>query len=112
MKRFVTLICIVLTTLAGWAQSVKPLPSLHVEGKWLVDTYGNHVVLHGCMDTPSMWFNGNRWGGGYNDTGAKNCMAYFENSSKQLCEHTPIIVPLSFHPIWFGCSSVKDSHAT
>ena len=44
--------------LVGWAQSTKTLPSLHVEGKWLVDTYGNHVVLHGCMDTPSMWFNG------------------------------------------------------
>lgn len=34
------------------------LASLHVEGKWLVDTHGNHVVLHGVMDTLSMWFNG------------------------------------------------------
>ena len=31
------------------AQGVKPLPELHVEGKWLVDTHGNHVVLHGVM---------------------------------------------------------------
>jgi hypothetical protein len=34
------------------------LASLHVEGRWLVDTHGNHVVFHGVMDTPSMWFNG------------------------------------------------------
>ena len=44
------------------AQGVKPLPTLHVDGKWLVDTYGNHVVLHGVMDTPNMYFNGWRWG--------------------------------------------------
>ena len=78
MKRYLFFAVALMLGLVGWAQSTKTLPSLHVEGKWLVDTYGNHVVLHGCMDTPSMWFNGNRWGGGYNDTGAKNCMAYFE----------------------------------
>ena len=39
------------------------IPDLHVEGKWLVDENGNKVVLHGVMDTPSPYFNSNRWGG-------------------------------------------------
>ena len=33
------------------AQGVKPLPSLHTEGRYVVDKHGNHVV-HGVMDTP------------------------------------------------------------
>ena len=66
-----------LLSVVAQAQMQTPLPSIHVEGKWLVDTYGNHVVLHGVMDTPSMWFNSNRWTGGYNETGAKNCLTYF-----------------------------------
>ena len=93
--------------LAGWAQSVKPLPSLHVEGKWLVDTYGNHVVLHGCMDTPSMWFNGNRWGGGYNDTGAKNCMVYFEKLYTGLQAANCDVFRLHLDPAWTNDGSVS-----
>lgn len=40
------------------------VPPLHVEGKWFVDENGNKVNLHGLMDTPSPYFNGNRWGPG------------------------------------------------
>ena len=73
----------------------KPLPNLHVEGKWLVDTYGNHVVLHGVMDTPSNWFNGydddsghhSYWSGGYDTSGAANCRKYFKKIFAAL-EHT------------------------
>ena len=53
-------LALVSLTVAG--QGVKPLPKLHVEGRWLVDNHGNHVVLHGVMDTPSMFFNNERWG--------------------------------------------------
>ena len=65
------------------AQGVKPLPPLHVEGKWLVDAHGNHVVLHGVMDTPNMYFNGWRWGApwtgvNYDSNGVSKCLAYFE----------------------------------
>ena len=98
--------------LAGWAQSVKPLPSLHVEGKWLVDTYGNHVVLHGCMDTPSMWFNGNRWGGGYNDTGARNCMAYFEKLYTGLQAANCDVFRLHLDPAWTNDGSVNAAGFT
>lgn len=99
-------------SLAGWAQSVKPLPSLHVEGKWLVDTYGNHVVLHGVMDTPSMWFNGNRWGGGYNDTGAKNCMAYFEKLYTGLQAANCDVFRLHLDPAWTNDGSVNAAGFT
>ena len=34
------------------AQGVKPLPSLHTEGRYVVGKHGNHVV-HGVMDTPA-----------------------------------------------------------
>ena len=62
MKRIFTLITI-LCALGAGAQGVKPLPSLHTEGRWLVDKHGNQVVLHGVMDTPSNYFNGGRWEG-------------------------------------------------
>ncbi len=67
------------------AQVATPyLPPLHVDGKVLKDVNGNKVVLHGVMDTPSMWFNSNRWSGGYNSTGATNCINYFKELFKYL----------------------------
>lgn len=63
------------------------MPALHVEGKYLVDEYGNNVVLHGVMDTPSPWFNSyvdpntgqeihNVWGG-VSDANVGACLQYF-----------------------------------
>lgn len=73
-----------LLSASSFAQLQKPLPNLHVEGRWLVDTHGNHVVLHGVMDTPNMYFNDYRWGKSwgenpvnYDNVGAKKCRAYF-----------------------------------
>ena len=77
MKKLVIMAIAVWATMGMLAQGVKPLPSLHVEGKWLVDTHGNHVVLHGVMDTPSAWFNNGRWGWDYNDAGRQRCINYF-----------------------------------
>ena len=112
MKR--NLICAValMLGLTGWAQGVKPLPSLHVEGKWLVDTYGNHVVLHGVMDTPSMWFNDNRWGGGYNETGAKNCVAYFEKILTGLEQAKCNVFRLHLDPAWTSDGSITAAGFT
>ena len=111
-NRLIVFAVALMLSLAGWAQSVKPLPSLHVEGKWLVDTYGNHVVLHGCMDTPSMWFNGNRWGGGYNDTGARNCMAYFEKLYTGLQAANCDVFRLHLDPAWTNDGSVNAAGFT
>ena len=85
------------------------LASLHVEGKWLVDTHGNHVVLHGVMDTPSLWFNGYRddngqhhsyWSGGYNATGAANCLNFFEKVFTGLEQANCDVFRLHLDPAW------------
>lgn len=111
-KRFCFCAVALMLGLAGWAQGVKPLPSIHQEGKWLVDTYGNHVVLHGVMDTPSMWFNDNRWGGGYNATGAKNCVAYFEKILTGLEQAKCNVFRLHLDPAWTNDNSVTASGFT
>ena len=105
MKRLITIVFAACAALGLWAQGVKPLPSLHVEGKWLVDTHGNHVVLHGVMDTPSMWFNNNRWTGGYNSTGATNCLAYFEKLFKGLETAKCNVFRLHLDPAWTNDNS-------
>lgn len=92
-------------TLGVWAQGVKPLPSLHVEGKWLVDTHGNHVVLHGVMDTPSAWFNGGRWGWSYDDAGRQRCLNYFEKLFTGLEQAKCTVFRLHLEPAWTNDNS-------
>ena len=90
------------------AQVTKKLPTLHTEGRWLVDAHGNHVVLHGVMDTPSNYFNGDRWRGSrergwwddYNDTGAKNCLAYFEKLFAGMEKAKCTVFRLHMDPAW------------
>ena len=100
MKRILLSLMVAAICMATNAQVTKPLPSLHVEGKWLVDSHGNHVVLHGVMDTPSMWFNGNRWSGGYNATGVANCQAYFEKLFTGLEKANCDVFRLHLEPAW------------
>lgn len=86
----------------------KPLPTLHVEGKWLVDKHGNHVVLHGVMDTPNMYFNGWRWGSpwdwdnpaDYDRDGAPKCLAYFEKLFKGMEKAKCNVFRLHLDPAW------------
>lgn len=89
------------------AQLQKPLPSLHVEGRWLVDTHGNHVVLHGVMDTPSMYFNDYRWGMPwgenpvyYDENGATKCKAYFKKLFTGLEQAKCDVFRLHMDPAW------------
>ena len=88
-----------------WAQGVKPLPTLHVEGRWLVDSHGNHVVLHGVMDTPNMYFNGWRWGSpwsgtNYDANGVSKCLAYFEKLFTGMEKSKCTIFRLHLDPAW------------
>ena len=78
---------------------------LHVEGKYFVDPHGNKVVLHGVMDTPSMWFNNNRWTGGYNETGATNCKAYFKKIFTGLEKANCNVFRLHLDPAWTNDNS-------
>lgn len=112
MKRY--LLILALTCVCRFAFALdempKPLPTLHVEGKWLVDKHGNHVVLHGVMDTPNMYFNDWRWGnpwgawGGsvanYDSNGAKMCLAYFEKLFTGMEKAKCNVFRLHLDPAW------------
>ena len=105
MKRIIALISI-LWALGAAAQGVKPLPSLHTEGRWLVDKHGNQVVLHGVMDTPNMYFNGWRWGSpwtdgtNYDDNGVAKCLAYFEKLFWAMEQAHCDVFRLHLDPAW------------
>ena len=77
-----TLLLAAMPAVASYSQGVYGCtPDLHVEGNQLRDPYGNPVVLHGVMDTPSMWFNNDRWTswdlGGYVPEATPRACAYF-----------------------------------
>ena len=76
-KKLLLSLALALMSMAGHAAD--NLPALRVQGKNLVDANGKTVVLHGVMDTPNRYFNGNRWGtGGYNASDITPCLNYFE----------------------------------
>ena len=100
MRKLLTMIVFACAFMGMWAQGVKPLPSLHVEGKWLVDSHGNHVVLHGVMDTPSAWFNNGRWGWSYDDAGRQRCINYFEKLFGGLEQAKCNVFRLHLEPAW------------
>ena len=122
MKKLTLTLCVLLYALTMQAQLLrpvpteleKPLPPLHVEGKWLVDPHGNHVVLHGVMDTPSNWFNGyedangqhhSYWSGGYDASGATNCKKYFEKIFTALEQCKCDVFRLHLDPAWTNDNS-------
>ena len=61
-KKMLLSLAMAMLSMAGLAAD--NLPALRVQGKNLVDANGKTVVLHGVMDTPNRYFNGNRWGHG------------------------------------------------
>ena len=106
MKRNIITWLILLGCITIWAQGVKPLPTLHVEGRWLVDKHGNQVVLHGVMDTPNMFFNDWRWGApwtdgtDYNDASVQKCLAYFEKLFSAMEQGKCNVFRLHMDPAW------------
>ena len=112
MKRILLLAAVAILTSVTWAQMSKPLPTLHVEGKWLVDTHGNHVVLHGVMDTPSRYFNGGRWGwGNYDSNAVTPCLNYFEKLFKGLETAKCDVFRLHLDPCWTNDPSSNYTYA-
>ena len=120
MKRNIITWLILLGCITIWAQGVKPLPTLHVEGRWLVDKHGNQVVLHGVMDTPSNYFNGDRWEGSkargwwdhYNETGRVNCLNYFEKLFVGMEQAKCNVFRLHMDPAWTNDGSITATGFT
>ena len=77
MKKIISVLAMALLPLAIWAQFGVVAP-LHVNGNQLNDQYGNKVVLHGVMDTPSPYFNKNRWGYTCTDNNVTPCINYYD----------------------------------
>ena len=116
-KTFLSLLAC-LTTLCAHASSIYavPLPSLHVEGRYLCDTHGNRVTLHGVMDTPSPYFNGWRWTPWVpelTDAHVQPCLDYFEkiytamtdNDHGAYCD----VFRLHLDPCWTNDPSKKSA---
>ena len=99
MKKLTLLLYVCLAALMAQAQ-VENMPPIHVDGRWLVDDKGNHVVLHGVMDTPNAWFNGGRWGWSYDDEGLNRCLDYFEKMLTSLEIANCDIFRLHLDPVW------------
>ena len=120
MKRNMITWLMLLGCITVWAQGVKPLPILHVEGRWLVDKHGNQVVLHGVMDTPSNYFNGDRWEGSkargwwdhYNETGRVNCLNYFEKLFVGMEQAKCNVFRLHMDPAWTNDGSITATGFT
>ena len=120
MKKILALLTIFFALGANAQDEIK-LPSLHTEGRWLVDKHGNQVVLHGVMDTPNMYFNGWRWGNpwgwngntaNYNDSGAKKCLDYFEKIFTGLEEAKCDVFRLHMDPAWTNDGSITATGFT
>ena len=63
-----------------------------------MDEHGNHVVLHGVMDTPNAWFNGGRWGWSYSSVSP--CINYFEKLFTGLEKAKCDVFRLHMDPAW------------
>ena len=106
MLRLCCLAACLLAASFATAQQMKPLPSIHVDGRQLVDTYGNPVVLHGVMDTPSAWFNNGRWGWNYDDAGRLRCLDYFEKLFTAFEQAHCTVFRLHLEPAWTNDGSI------
>ena len=107
-KKLLLSLALALMSMAGHAAD--NLPDLHVEGKNLVDSEGKTVVLHGVMDTPNRYFNGNRWGtGGYSVSDVKPCLDYFEKMFTAITDKEKgaycTVFRLHMDPCWTNCNA-------
>lgn len=111
-SRLLLIISFLMMTFAAQAQTdvYYDLQPLHVDGNNLKDPYGNKVVLHGVMDTPSPYFNSYRWGNSANtDTDAKRAVVYFNKLFTAITAHDKgaycNLFRLHLDPCWLGKST-------
>lgn len=116
LKKLLCSAALLLGCVAGTeVNALECTPDLHVDGKYLKDPNGNIVNLHGVMDTPSMWFNSDRWTswdiGGYVEAACPRAQAYFtkifdaitDNAQGAYCD----IFRLHMEPAWVRKDGVK-----
>ncbi len=88
MKRLIILCSILLPTFgpAAYAQYGNT-PPLHVEGRQVVDPYGNPVNLHGVGVQPNWyWYGPEAWGREYDLAHTKPCLNYFHRDFEMLTD--------------------------
>lgn len=112
-KKLLLSLAMAMMSLAGFAAD--DLPALHVKGKNLVDANGKTVVLHGVMDTPNRYFNGNRWGtGGYNVSDITPCLNYFEKMFTAITDKEQgaycTVFRLHMDPCWTNYNAPAGTH--
>lgn len=90
------------------------LPALRVQGKNLVDANGKIVVLHGVMDTPNRYFNGNRWQQwkpDYSEADIQPCLEYFSKLFSAITDKKQgaycTVFRLHMDPCWTNDPSKK-----
>ena len=90
------------------------LPALRVQGKNLVDANGKTVVLHGVMDTPNRYFNGNRWQQwkpDYSEADIQPCLEYFSKLFSAITDKKQgaycTVFRLHMDPCWTNDPSKK-----
>lgn len=95
----------------GMLCSAQIPPSVHVEGRNIVDTHGNKVVMHGVMDTPNAYFNSNRWGA-CTDANIPACINYFNQLFTAITDTTQgahcTVFRLHLDPCWTNDPNLKS----
>ena len=114
MNRKKLLISLAMAMLSMAGLAADNLPALRVEGKNLVDANGKIVVLHGVMDTPNRYFNGNRWQQwkpDYSEADIQPCLEYFSKLFSAITDKKQgaycTVFRLHMDPCWTNDPSKK-----
>ena len=111
-KKLLMSLAMAMLSMAGLAAD--NLPALRVQGKNLVDANGKTVVLHGVMDTPNRYFNGNRWQQwkpDYSEADIQPCLEYFSKLFSAITDKKQgaycTVFRLHMDPCWTNDPSKK-----
>lgn len=114
MNRKKLLISLAMAMLSMAGLAADNLPALRVQGKNLVDANGKIVVLHGVMDTPNRYFNGNRWQQwkpDYSEADIQPCLEYFSKLFSAITDKKQgaycTVFRLHMDPCWTNDPSKK-----
>lgn len=114
MNRKKLLISLAMAMLSMAGLAADNLPALRVEGRNLVDANGKTVVLHGVMDTPNRYFNGNRWQQwkpDYSEADIQPCLEYFSKLFSAITDKKQgaycTVFRLHMDPCWTNDPSKK-----